>query len=85
MYNRYIPNGTSYTRVTESEQDPSSAHKSEQADSAGALSQLLKSLKLEKIDHGDILLLLILLLLFLDGDDLEMMIALGLILILGIF
>lgn len=48
------------------------------------LSQLLKGLKLEELDTGDVLLLLILLFLFLDDreDNLELLITLGLMLIL---
>ena len=48
------------------------------------LARLLGALKLEKLDSGDILLLLIVLLLLLEGDDLELVIALGLVLILGL-
>ena len=50
----------------------------------GGLARLLGALKLEKLDSGDILLLLIVLLLLLEGDDLELVIALGLVLILGL-
>jgi len=48
------------------------------------LSALLRSLKLEDLDTGDVLLLLILLFLFLDDreSDLELLIALGLMLLL---
>ena len=52
--------------------------------SAGVLSSLLKTLKLERLDTGDILLLLILLFLFLEGDDLELVITLALLLLLGL-
>lgn len=48
----------------------------------GFLSGLLRKLKLEDIDTGDLLLLLILFLLFKDGEDEELLIALGLMLIL---
>ena len=50
----------------------------------GGLSLLLKSLKLESLDTGDVLLLLILLFLFLDDreDNLQLLITLGLMLIL---
>lgn len=48
------------------------------------VSGLLKKLKLDNLDSGDILLLLIVLFLLLEGDDLELVIALGLVLILGI-
>ncbi|MEM5780014.1 MAG: hypothetical protein AAGU02_02575 [Lawsonibacter sp.] len=47
------------------------------------MSSLLKTLKLEDIDTGDILLLLIILYLLIEGDDLELVIALGLVLIMG--
>lgn len=48
------------------------------------LGGLLKGLKLEELDTGDVLLLLILLFLFLDDreDNLELLITLGLMLIL---
>ena len=50
----------------------------------GGISSLLKGLKLDDLDTGDILLLLIILFLFLDGDDIELMITLGLLLVLGL-
>lgn len=50
----------------------------------GGLSGLLKSLHLENIDSGDILLLLIMLYLLVEGDDLELVIALGLVLLMGL-
>lgn len=49
-----------------------------------SLSGLLKSLRLDSIDSGDILLLLILLYLLVEGDDLELVIALGLTLLMGL-
>ena len=48
----------------------------------GLLSGILDKLKLSDIDTGDLLLLLILFLLFRDGEDDELLIALGLLLIL---
>ena len=48
------------------------------------LTGLLKSLGLEELDRGDILLLLILLLLLTDGDDLEPVITLGLLLLFSL-
>ena len=93
MYNRYIPNGTSYTRITESDlpqHQPSSAEiepdretESPQEEKKG-LSSILKLLKLDDLDTGDILILLILLFLFLEGDDIELIITLGLLLLLGL-
>ena len=51
-------------------------------DKKGFLSGLLGKLKLDEIDTGDLLLLVILFLLFKDGEDEELLIALGLLLIL---
>ncbi|MCF2661433.1 hypothetical protein [Pseudoflavonifractor phocaeensis] len=45
---------------------------------------MLKTLHLEDIDPGDVLLLLIVLYLLVEGDDLELVIALGLVLIMGL-
>ncbi len=54
----------------------------------GGLSQLLggvrKHFSLEKFDTGDILLVLIILFLYLEGDNLELVITLGLLLLLGL-
>ena len=50
----------------------------------GGVSALLKNLKLGDFDSGDILLLLIILFLLAEGDDLELVIALGLVLIMGL-
>ena len=50
----------------------------------GGMSGLLKSLRLEELDSGDILLLLIILFLLVEGDELELVIALGLVLIIGL-
>lgn len=50
----------------------------------GGLSSLLKTMHLDNIDTGDILLLLIILYLLVEGDDLELVIALGLVLIMGL-
>lgn len=87
MYNRYIPTPEGYTRVTEADgarppADPAGEKAAQAKDSP--LSGLLRSLKLEGLDTGDLLLLLILLLLFLEGEDTELLIALGLLLLLGL-
>ena len=109
MYNRYIPNGTAYTRIpveedhSAQEGSPPGAERPRNQGrrqepgggfslpsfltgegGAGGLGGLLKALKLENLDSGDILLLLIVLLLLWEGDDLELVIALGLVLILGL-
>lgn len=73
MYNPYLPQGSG-----PQEREDSSVEKK------GGLSSLLKALKLDDLDTGDVLLLLILLFLFLDDreDNLELLITLGLMLIL---
>ena len=101
VYNRYIPNGASYTRIAEEDDFPSAPRDAPAAASEapgaplaeapggepekkGGLAGLLKSLKLDELDTGDILLLLIMLFLFLEGDDMELVITLGLILLLSL-
>lgn len=84
MYNRYIPNGAAYTRVSEPDgPPPPPPGGGTGARNPGLLDRLLKAVRLEDMDTGDLLLLLILLLLFLDGDDWELPIALGLVLLLS--
>ena len=121
MYNRYIPNGASYTRIPVEEPREHRAGASQAGGprqegrpggerphhagrrpgpggpagfslpsfltgegGTGGLGGLLRALKLEDLDSGDLLLLLIVLLLLWEGDDLELVIALGLVLILGL-
>ena len=48
------------------------------------LSGFLKKTSLSNLDSGDILLALIILFLFLEGDNLELVITLGLMLLLGL-
>lgn len=110
MYNRYIPDGAVYTRVTMDDDEPRRPREPERRDEHGyqqrpraqgcarsvqpqaglpegvssSLKSLISSLGLEKLDSGDLLLFLILLLLLKEGDDLEMIIALGLTLLMGL-
>ena len=76
MYNTYL----SPPEYTDEHPNPAAPSEPRQ----GGLSALLKGLKLEELDTGDVLLLLILLFLFLDDreDNLELLITLGLMLIL---
>jgi len=53
-------------------------------DKNAGIAGILKSLHLEDLDSGDILLLLIILFVFLEGDNIEMVITLGLMLLLGL-
>ncbi len=98
MYNRYIPEDSSFTQIEESVSPPAPRNVSgpERRPSGipfrlpdilmgkEGLSGLLKSLHLDKIDSGDVLLLLIMLYLMKEGDDMELVIALGLTLIMGL-
>lgn len=110
MYNRYIPDGAVYTRVTMDDDEPRRPREPERQEKqehrecqrsqrrsrpvqpqtglpesvSSSLKSLISSLGLEKLDSGDLLLFLILLLLFKEGDDLEMIIALGLTLLMGL-
>ena len=86
MYNRYIPEEVSYSRVDgfPPPEPPRSGNRRlpfqipDFLTQKEGLSNLLKSLRLDKIDSGDILLLLIALYLLAEGDDPEFAIALGL-------
>lgn len=79
MYNPYLPQ----PGPTEEPVTPPPTQSGEKHEKKG-LSALLKGLKLDDLDTGDVLLLLILLFLFLDDreDNLELLITLGLMLIL---
>ena len=90
MYNRYLPNEATYLPIDTPPPAPQqpAVHdgekkevKKEKGDGLGAL---LSGLKLDDLDTGDVLLLLILLFLFLEGDDMELVITLGLLLLLGL-
>lgn len=88
MYNRYIPNGASFTRIPEEDAPPPREEKRPPEaggrPKSGVVGQLLKTLKLDQLDSGDALLMLILLFLFLEGDDMELVITLALVLLLGL-
>lgn len=98
MYSHYLPDDDWMVLDDDTTQTPSpkgqhpsqSSHTSSEAfqDLAGGLSQLLngvsKHFSLKNIDTGDILLVLILLFLFIEGDNLELVITLGLMLLLGL-
>ena len=67
MYNPYLPQAQPFQSEAAATEKKS------------GLSALLKGLKLDELDTGDVLLLLILLFLFLDDreDNLELLITLG--------
>lgn len=106
LYNRYIPNGNGYVRVSVDDAPNEGGERRKAPHSAAAeklrpnrgqtrrisagedknagIAGILNMLHLEDLDSGDILLLLIILFLFLEGDNLELVITLGLMLLLGL-
>ena len=90
MYNRYIRNDRGdYERVVQEDRQtppgpppPPSPPEPPSGSPGGLVKKLLGRLKLDSIDRGDLLLLLLLFFLFADGEDDELLIALGLLLIL---
>ena len=79
MYNRYVPQDMPFSPVGPYEQ-PSAGEKKEDA---GLWAGILRMFGMEKIDSGDILLLLILLFLAREGEDMEVLITLGIALLMG--
>ena len=53
-------------------------------DKSGLIPNLLGRVGLERLDTGDVLLLLIVLLLLSEGDELDLVVILGLVLLLGV-
>ena len=86
MYNRYLPDQDSYLPIDTPPHTavPSPETGKKAKAEAEGLGGLLAGLKLDDLDTGDVLLLLILLFLFLEGDDMELIITLGLLLLLGL-
>lgn len=89
MYNRYIRSDDgAYERVPVQEAPPRETvppppERAAQSEGGrGFLNGVLKKLGLEDLDTGDLLLLVLLFLLFREGEDEELLIALGLLLIL---
>ena len=95
VYNRYIPEDTSYARIepgrplehprSTGQRNGSPIHFPDfLSGGKDSLSGLLKTLRLDRIDASDILLLLIMLYLMAEGDDLDLVIVLGLTLLMGL-
>lgn len=78
MYNRYIPEGHPYTPV-----DPPTKEARPREAGRLSLESLLKRLRLEKLDTGDILLALIVLLLWKDSEDTDLLLAFGAAMLMG--
>ena len=94
MYNRYIRNDRGvYERIPVQDPPPSpeggpppppweEPFRQPPPQGGGFLQGILSRLHLDSIDAGDLILLLIIYLLFREGEDEELLIALGLLLIL---
>lgn len=87
MYNRYVRNDNGrYQRLHTTAEYRSSGEKRAESEPTakadGLLGGILSKLKLDEIDSGDLLLLVLLFLMFREGEDEELLIALGLLLIL---
>ena len=82
MYNRYIHNdGGSYEYIP-CQDPPPPGSTGGNTGGSGILSGLLEKFNLKDMDKGDLLLLFSLFLLLREGEDEELLIALGLLLIL---
>ena len=83
MYNPYLSQSWAERTAPAAPPPPKGGNSGEKGGEKKGLGGLLKSLKLEELDTGDVLLLLILLFLFLDDreDNLELLVTLGLMLI----
>ena len=87
MYNRYIQRDDGvYQQIPRQEEAPPPPRREPppraEGHLGGFLDQLLEKLHLQDIDKGDILLLLILLFLYDQGEDEELLTALGLLFLL---
>ena len=81
MYNRYIPQDGPYTPVEPSGRAASLGDGAEKRKQQ--LKQLLKRLRLDRLDSGDLLLLLVVLLLWREEEDNDLLLALGAALLMG--
>lgn len=87
MYNRYVRNDNGeYRRINVAQEHTVRSEKGIEpevvAKPGGQLNAILSKLRLDEIDTGDLLLLVLLFLLFREGEDEELLIALGLLLIM---
>ena len=93
MYNRYIPREEAYRPVEEERPSGGAAdffqslfHR--QGEKNAGIAGILKTLKLDRLDKGDILLILLILYLYWDGsgdkENHELLLILALTLLLGL-
>ena len=82
MYNRYIPEGSQYTPVEPlGDRTADSGHGWEKGKRLPE--KLLRLIRLEKLEPGDILLALIVLLLWKDSEDSDLLLAFGAAMLMG--
>jgi len=79
VYNRYIPQDSRCTPVEGTEHTVPAREKPGRQ----SLSALLKKLRLDRLDSGDILLLLVAALLWKESEDTDLLLALGAAMLLG--
>lgn len=100
MYNRYldvreeqeVPPAGAPEEVRQGKRRPAPEPRARPSDLMGEVTEglgallggLFKNLSMENLDAGDILLVLIILFLYLEGDNLELVITLGLMLLFGL-
>lgn len=90
LYNQYIPRDIPFSRIPGDGPPPGRGNREPpppggaKGEKNAGIAGILKKLKLDDLDTGDILLLLILLLLFREGENTEIIIALGLVLLLSL-
>lgn len=94
LYNHYISDDATYSRIPEAnprsdysgrKQEPNffNFFNQNKKEKNAGLSGILKKLKLDDIDTGDILLILILIMVLTEGDNWELALMLGLVLFLS--
>ena len=82
MYNRYIPQDSQYTPVDPPERSVSGGG-TPRGKGRFSPEKLLKLIRPEKLEAGDILLALIVLLLWKDSEDSDLLLAFGAAMLLG--
>lgn len=87
MYSKYIAGSFSpinhkpHQSVRNAEKLDAGGRQKIIGDATGLIKNIMKQFSMEKFDTGDILLILIILLLFIEGDNLDTVITLGLMLL----
>jgi len=97
VYNHYIAKDTTFSRIPDAEPKHEFREAGEKRENGffsfftkekdeknAGISGILKRLKLDDLDTGDILLFLILLFILLEGDNWELALILGLVLFLSL-